>query len=649
MNLLRYCFPKCLLPGISAALLAFLPAYAQKPGGKAEPKSATPTENAAQIELLDTRYRFEAYGDSRKEVHARVKINSELGAQQFARLNFDYNRSFQSVEIPFVRITHPSGGTAEILPSAITDNPNPAIVNYPAYQDVRVKSVRILGLAPGDILEYCVVTKTMHPPLAPDFWLDHSFDRTGVVSEEAFELDLPSHPQVRMRINPATPANSSPDSSAPKAERIIYRWSRKHIPETGKEKEELPERADVQVSTFSSWSGLADRLGAFLIPSEEEVRALHDRAVALTSPDASSEQKASDIYDFVSKKIRTLDLPLGATGFRVRKPGDVLSSGYGTEEEKFVLFAALATNFLGPARAGLVSGSSQVEPADLPALGPFDHLLTMSGYPSVYFWLDLNVEVAPFRMIPTQFRRKPVLVIGPAVENRWQTVEESFPFPSSQKVNVQAELDADGKLTAKVSYTMRGDNELLLRLAFHQAPKEKWKDVAQLLALSDGFRGKVASANASDPYDTKDPFSVEYEVEQPKFVNWEKRPVRIPAILPLVGLPDTPATDSKLDIDLGTPLNVELHATLKLPPGASARVPPGTAVTRDYAEFSSNYSAQGETIAATRKIRFVSRSLSATRAADYNAFVHAVQNDQAQEFTLDRRAPKTSTANLAQH
>src|SRR6266568_1747464 len=95
---------------------------------KSEPKPSAEKapENPAQIELLETRIRFEANGDSRKEVHARVHINNELGVRQFARLNFDYNRSFESVEIPLVHITHPSGGSADILPSAITDNPNPS-------------------------------------------------------------------------------------------------------------------------------------------------------------------------------------------------------------------------------------------------------------------------------------------------------------------------------------------------------------------------------------------------------------------------------------------------------------------------------------------------------------------------------------------
>src|SRR5271156_4098396 len=145
----------------------------------------------ARLELLEAHYRFEADGSSRKEVHTIVKINSELGVRQFAHLNFDYNRAFENVEIPLMRVTHSSGGTADVLPSAITDNPNPAVADAPAYQDVRVKSVRILGLEPADTLDYRVITTISHPPLAPDFWLEHSFNRTGVVLNEQFQVDLP--------------------------------------------------------------------------------------------------------------------------------------------------------------------------------------------------------------------------------------------------------------------------------------------------------------------------------------------------------------------------------------------------------------------------------------------------------------------------
>ncbi len=123
----------------------------------------------------------------------------------------------------------------------------------------------------------------------------------------------------------------------------------------------------------------------------------------------------------------------------------------------------------------------------------------------------------------------------------WKTISNVLPFPASQRVSVDALLAADGTLSAKVKYSMRGDNELLLRVAFHQSPRDKWKEVAQLLALSDGFRGNITSASASDPTSTKLPFTVEYQISQPNFVDWSKKPIRIPALLPQLGVPELPS------------------------------------------------------------------------------------------------------------
>src|SRR5467141_1165246 len=365
---LRTLSPLLLIAFVMRTTLAQQPV--QKPREKTSEKKAekaAPSEkeaNPAQIELLETRYRFEANGDSRKEVHARVHINSELGVRQFARLNFDYNRAFQSIDIPLVRITHPSGGTADILPSAITDNPNPAVINAPAYPDVRVKSVRVLGLAPGDNLEYRVITNSSHHPLAPDFWLDHSFDRTGVVSQEIFELDLPASRKPEIRINPATRAVSTDKLGDGEAARITYRWERMPLDATSRfqtqAKESQESEPDVALST-EGWEHLSVRLDELLRPGakplekigtyEESTQELFRKrtvapeiarkALELTKAAETNKGRLEAIYDFVSQNITTIDLPLGSTGFAARPANDVLADGYATPEDKFVLFAAL--------------------------------------------------------------------------------------------------------------------------------------------------------------------------------------------------------------------------------------------------------------------------------------------------------------------
>jgi hypothetical protein len=629
--------------------------FAQEPQKPTAPEKTPPAQ--VQITLLETSVRFESNGDSRKEVHCIVKVNSEVGARQFARLNFDYNRSFQQVEIPFVRVTHSSGGTADILPSAITDNPDPAVVNYPAYHDVRVKSVRILGLAPSDTLEYRIITTTTHHPLAPDFWLEHSFDRTGIVSHELFTLDLPPSQKPEVRVNPETPATSTDKDGEGENARVIYRWTRAPSASSNSQnsaKDAQQSEPDIAVST-ERWEMLSIRLDEKLTPGakplqqittyEESLQELGRRnnvsaeitiqAVNLAKATKTNLDKLKAFYDFASQKVNTVDLPLGATGFVARRPEDVLSSGYATAEDKFALFAALAAAAKLHAEAGL-TGYCNEKATARPT--PFKHLLISAYDGKTSFWLDPSLEVAPFGIVPANsgdciFVLNRAFYAMNSTGHEWQKLETYPPFPSTQRVVIDATVGSDGTLKAKVRYTMRGQNELVLRLAFHQSPREKWTEVAQLLSLSDGFRGKVEKVSASDPYATKDPFTVEYEISQPKFVDWSKKPVRIPAVLPLVGLPDPP-TDSKSPIELGTPLDVQTSVTLHLPPGTAVESPAGTNVDRDYATFSSQYAATSNTITASRHIHFVLREVPASRAADYNAFVRAVQNDQSQVFRL---------------
>jgi Domain of Unknown Function with PDB structure (DUF3857) len=661
----------CAVAGAAAA-------RAQQPASKPTPPAAPPApapkeqkqkqaekpQLPFEIQLLETQVRFEASGDSRKEVHTIVKILNILGAQQFARISFDYNRAFQKIEIPLVRVNHANGGTSEVLPSAVTDVPNPAVEPFPVYHDVRVKSVRILGLQEGDTVEYRVITTTAKHPLAPDFWLEHTFDRSGQVLEEHYELDLPNVRKAEPGINPAAPPTTKETTGSGEDGFTIYRWKRTYsAPKDGSGGEQdAPDAAvvvDVSVTTFT-WERLSARLAELLLPGskalleiksrEESTKelarrpevppAVQEKASSLTQNSKSDVERLKMLFNFVATQINTVDLPLGSTGFRARPASDILNSGYATGEDKYVLFAALAAAAGFRADAVLTGFCDNKAPA-IPTV--FKHLVVLASTKEKQYWLDPAVEVAPFGMIAPPdakcvFQLRRDLALTNAAGQQWVNAPTALPFAAFQKVSVDAAISGDGQLTAKVKYVLRGENELLLRVAFHQAPKDKWKDIATLLAISDGFRGQVTSAKASDPLSTEEPFSVEYELTQLKFVDWSKKPVRIPLLLPQIGLPELPPPQAQgkmaSKIELGTPLDVQTSMTLRLPEGTTVETPAGTSVTRDFATYSSKYSSTQNTVAASRGIDFLKREILSDRAVDYTAFSRAVQNDQAQRLIL---------------
>jgi hypothetical protein len=607
----RILSPLLLIAFAMRATLAQQPV--QEPVEKTSEKKAekaAPSEkeaNPAQIELLETRYRFEANGDGRKEVHTRVH-------------------------------------------SAITDNPNLAVVNAPAYQDVRVKSVRILGLAPGDTLEYRVITTTTHHPLAPEFWLSHDFAREGIVSQESFEIDLPASRDLKPFTSLAAHDYETVRSGEGTEARLIYGWIRPPTapaaPETSRKIFDLPVatvESDIVLTTFKGWAEFEIALQKSYEKALQVTPQLRAKAIELTHGSGKPEDDLRTLYDFVSKSILTVDLPLDSAGFRLRRAEVILPSGYATSEEKCVLLSALATAV--GLRAQPAFSLSDAHPHLAPPTPSIlSHPLVMVAFAGRVVWLDPAVEVAPFGVIASNMRGRVAVPLYPSSDISFlENVPKDLPYPASQHVNVDAALSVDGKLTAKVHYSLRGDNELLLRVAFHQSPKDKWKELAQLLSISDGFRGQVTTVIASDPYATKEPFTVDYEITQPKFVDWSKRPVRISALLPQLGLPDPPSKPApgaaSSPIDLGTPLEVETHMTLHLPPGTTTTAPTGTSVQRDYATFASQYSAKGLTVTASRHINFLLRQVPADRATDYNAFLRAVLNDESQDFTLDRESP----------
>jgi len=669
-------------------------ALAQEPAAK-PPEAAPPSEKAAaakseerpalpfQIQLLETRVRFESNGDSRKEVHTIVKINDLAGARQFSRLGFDYNRAFQQVEIPLVKIIHANGGTSEILPSAITDAPNPAVEKFPAYQDVRAKSVRILGLQDGDTLEYRVITTTTKPPLRPGFWLEHAFDRSGQVAQEIYELDLPARlfeptpapadgtlvpgapklppelavlaspcpPIGRIYVSAETPENSKTHVEGEDGQRLVYRWDLTLKAHAGSDSALINSTApfNVIIST-DGWLGLSERIKNNLWHcgwncESALIRTQHGK---LVSGAKSPREALFALYDFVARRIAIVDLPLGVTGFVARPPDEILSSGYGTPEEKAVLLLALLRE-AGPAGTFVLASSNDLE-TQLARPSLFTNILVVFQGPETEWFLDPAAEIAPLGAVRPELRGRVGLSLNhPGMgtsrfvrTNLWRQIPLELPYKSTQYVSVNAAISGAGELKAIVKYTMRGDNELVLRLAFHQAPKERWKEVAGLLALSDGFRGTITNVTASDPMATKEPFTVEYEITQAKFVDWSKKPVRIPALLPQIALPDAPGKDAG-KIELGTPLDVQTSLTLKLPAGTTVQTPAATSVARDYATFSSKYDGHLNTVSVSRHVNFVKREIPAERAADYNAFLRAVQNDQAQVIVLS--PPEAGTKN----
>ncbi len=181
-------------------------------------------------------------------------------------------------------------------------------------------------------------------------------------------------------------------------------------------------------------------------------------------------------------------------------------------------------------------------------------------------------------------RNKSALLVQSDGDGKIVETPADPPFLSTQHVEIDAQVSDLGKLTAKLRYFLRGDNEVALRLAFRRTPPNEWPQLGQTIAALDGIHGNVTSVKPSDPTDTENPFELDLDYEQPGYLDWAKKKTKVPVPLLSLGMPHSP--DNPADpIHLGSPLNIT--TSLKLTPAGEfhrAQTPVGVSVARDYAD-----------------------------------------------------------------
>src|SRR5271154_5240312 len=164
------------------------------------------------IEQMHSRYRFETDGTGRKEVIARIRVQSEAGVQQWGQIPVGYNSANERVEIPYVRVLKEDGSVIKAGDDAVQDLSAPVEHEAPVYTDYRQKHITVPGLRPGEVLEYQMVT-IIHTPLAAgQFWADYDFDKTSIMLNEELEVDVPSDRPLKLKNKPGLDPKISEDN-----------------------------------------------------------------------------------------------------------------------------------------------------------------------------------------------------------------------------------------------------------------------------------------------------------------------------------------------------------------------------------------------------------------------------------------------------
>ena len=110
------------------------------------------------LERSDTTYIMHADATGERDLHVRVRIQSDGAVQQFGVLSFSYASASETPVIKVARVIKPDGSIVETPVSDAIDMPAPVSRQAPLYSDLKEKQLPIRSLSRGDTLEYQVDT-----------------------------------------------------------------------------------------------------------------------------------------------------------------------------------------------------------------------------------------------------------------------------------------------------------------------------------------------------------------------------------------------------------------------------------------------------------------------------------------------------------
>jgi hypothetical protein len=589
-------------------------AQADGPSAKSAGASTGYATEPFVVEHLDSVYRMAADGTGSKVTTVAMRIQSEASLKQAGVLNLPFASGTQHVEIVYARVRRPDGTVIETPVDQAIEMPSPVTTAAPFYSDLKQVQLPVRSLRVGDTLEWQSKVILYKAEAQGQFWGQENFDEEGVVLSQTMELRVPKDTYV----NVWSPKNK-PVEIMEGGERVLRWTSSQKKPTVGKEADAEKELKKKQVwtpeqeldategklpsvawTTFKNW----EAVGAWYQGLESD-RIVPDAAVKakvaeLTVGKMTDEAKVRAVYGYVSTQIRYIGVAFGIGRYQPHHAAEVLENQYGDCKDKHTLLAAMLRTLGLHPNAVLVGAGVRFNEA-VPSPGSFNHLITTVSINGKATWLDTTEEIAPYGAIMYVIRDKKALVVPDSGIAQVETTPATLPFPSFQNVTATGTLDKEGTSNSHLVWTMRGDDEMVMRAAFRQVSPGQYDQMVQQISQGIGYQGTANHAEVSRLEDTAEPMTFSYDYKREKNGDWDNLKI-VPQLAP-VYLPQTDEKEPPVQaIALGVPRVETSTSAIKLPDGWGVELPEAVHAKSPYATYDETYRFEKGTVYVERRI-----------------------------------------------
>jgi tetratricopeptide (TPR) repeat protein len=591
--------------------------------------STSPADTSQEgfvFEQLKESVRFENDGSGMRETTAIIRIQSQAGVQAFGQLVFGYSTATEDLKLDYVRVRTPDGQVTETPASSTQDFAPEVLQEAPMYSDFRQRHVSVVGMRPGVILEYHVVT-TVKPLAAGEFWYEYSFPEGYALTDATLQIDIPKSREIKIK---------SPDHKFDVREdgdRRIYTWSVKNfVPDRKKlEQEEVDDTPDVQLSSFTDWQEIATWYAKLQSGRAVPDDTIKKKALELTRNAITPEEKTRRLYDFVARNIRYVSLSFGVGRLQPHAASEVLQNGYGDCKDKHTLLQAMLAAEDIKSYPVLIHSDRKLD-EDVPSPAQFDHLITAVKLGDNLTWLDSTAEVEPFGEIEYQLRNKQAVIATTGSQGGLRRTPAESPVKDRTTLNINAKFSQFGALDADLELTSTGDGAWPLRGTFRRVPQTDWPRVLEFVSRAWGLQGDISDVKIDAIEDTAKPFHLTCHLHKADYFKVPNSGVNF-RLLPAISVGRLPRASKKHSgepLDVGPAEERIYRLRAEFPSNFSVHPPSDVSITRDYGDYSSTYKLSKNVLEGERKIVLKVNELPAFRRADYESF-HNVTTSAVEE------------------
>ncbi|MCL5773505.1 MAG: DUF3857 domain-containing protein [Firmicutes bacterium] len=437
--------------------ISFSTNWKNTPGSESFPNSG------ALIFANDVKYSVNPDLTAVLEIHEAVKILDETGAKYYSTADIPYSPSYEYVEVAGAKIFLSDGTEKSLSPDAFSDRSSIFLGSFPGYSDMRIKSINFGKLEKDQVIEYTFKVHQKKQRMKGCFWASTYAESFFPILESTFLLKVPEKIKVKYAFQGLE--NVKPVISK-KAGFSEYYWKAGLQPEIPVEPAMPPLNdisARIMATDINSWQEVASWYGQ-IFDSKTKVDGTVKREVGKVIRGKSSDKdKARAIYNYISKNILYVGLPLGIDGYKPLTAAEVLKRKYGDSQDQAVLFVSMLKAAGIKAYPALVSTLSNGNVnKDIPIPSQFDHVIVFIPFDKNAVWADTTTRTTSFEDLPPSVQGRESFVLD---DGRGKFIRTpGLPaYSNRQEIKINAAIDEKGNLREEVRVNMYGFNGALGR------------------------------------------------------------------------------------------------------------------------------------------------------------------------------------------